>query len=168
MKRAKPPAILANLPAILADLPAPQCVTLEINGLAAVLVKLDRATIDGFPGVMPIAYRAECGLYHSGAVLRLVFELHDRPQEPYQLDTFLNPGEAADLALLRKLQEQDMLDLHFIDESNSLAKSKRIRYREQSRRELGAMTDQALEHNGRLARLDFPAAKAAMMRERPL
>lgn len=157
-----------KLPAILADLPAPQCVTMEINYLASIVIKLDRATIDGFPYAMPIAYRAECGHFETGAVIRLVFEFHDRPQDPYHADTFLNPGAAADLALLRKLQGQDVLDFHFFDESNSLAKSKRINHREQSRRELGAMIDQALEHNAGLARLDFPAAKAAMLRDRPL
>jgi len=142
---------------------------MRVNDKTAIVVKLDRQTIEGFRGAIPIGYRPECGFYDTGAVVRLVLAIYDDPNNPFGMDTFLNPGAPDDARLLDQLARQDALEIHFFDDGRAdYIFSKRIAHRERSRRELKTMTAQAIAHNGKCQHLDFANAKAQMMRDRPL
>ena len=82
----------------------------------------------------------------------------------------MNPANADDAKLLRRLSRQDTLDIHLFDLDANYGFSKRINHRAVSRRELAAMLAQAEAHNAGigLVDVDFLAAKAEMMRDRPL
>ncbi len=157
-----------DLPDEMAAAASPTCIIWNVNGGAAFVVKLDRPTIHGFRGALPIGLRAECGFYPDSAVIRLVLSFHDRPTAPYVFDVFLNVTQPMHLSLLRMLQNQASIEIHFLDGDNHHALTKSIAYPERNRLELSRLVNQAIEHNCRLARLNFAAAKAAMMHDRPL
>ena len=71
-------AQVIDLPDELATLAGPACIIWNVNERAAFVVKLDRQTIDGFRGALPIGLRAECGFYPDSAVIRLVLSFHDQ------------------------------------------------------------------------------------------
>lgn len=161
-------AEVVDLPEELAAAAAPLCIIWNVNERAAFVVKLDRKTIDGFRGALPIGLRAECGLYPDSAVIRLELAFYDRPAAPYVFDVFLNVMQPMHRALLRMMRDQENIEIHFLGVDNHYALTKSISHPAQNRRELSAMVDRAIEHNCRLSRLDFAAAKTAMLRDRPL
>lgn len=163
------PRISGQLRQALQSVPGPLPVAAIVNATAAIVIKLDRATIRGFRGPILIGYRAELGLYEPGAIVRLVVDFHDQPPDaPFRVDTFLDPDKAEDLRLLRLLTRQATLDIHLLDLRLDYQFSKRIRHRDISRRELADMLAAALVHNAALPAVDFAAAKARMMEDRPL
>jgi hypothetical protein len=161
-------AQVIDLPDELAATAGPACIIWNVNERAAFVVKLDRQTIDGFRGALPIGLHAECGFYPDSAVIRLELSFHDRPSSPYVFDVFLNVMQPMHLSLLRPLQDQETIEIHFLGVDNRHALTKSISYPARNRHELSALVDQAIEHNCRLLRLDFAAAKAALLRDRPL
>ena len=161
-------AQVIDLPEELAATAGPACIIWNVNARAAFVVKLDRQTIDGFRGALLIGLRAECGFYPDSAVIRLVLSFHDQPKSPYVFDVFLNVMQPMHLSLLRLLQDQETVEIHFLAADNRHALTKSIAYPARNRHELSALVDRAIEHNCRLSRLDFAAAKAAMLRDRPL
>lgn len=142
----------------------------EINGMAAVIVKTTKADAQSAhrPGV-PVAFRSELGLYPTAAVVRLALEIHDRPDDPLKLDTFLDPAKSLDYKLLRRLTSQDTLDLHIFDEQISYQYTKRIPFRELPRRELSDLLDAALAHYETIlpAARNWQKARDEMMEDRP-
>ena len=148
--------------------PGPQCVMMVVDGLAAFVVKLDQETIDGFRGPLSIAVHAELGQYPQGAVVRLVAQFHDDAHSPFEMDTFLNPANRDDFKVLWRLCGQDVLPFHFFNTAVDYMLSKSIPYQHGQRDELDCALRQALQHNRTVGRIDFAAAKAAMMRDRPL
>jgi len=127
------------------DQSGPVCSILVVNGLAAVIVKLDSQDIESFRGPCPVLYRYELGRYPTGAIIRLYLEIRDKPGSPYRMETFLNPGQGADLDLLTLLTEQAVLDLHFFDLGVEYIFSKRLRHRELNRRELTQLVAMAMD-----------------------
>ena len=83
---------------------------------------------------------------------------HDRPKSPYVFDVFLNVMRPMQRSLLRMLQDQATIEIHFLAVDNRHALTKCISYPARNRHELSALIDQAIEHNCRLSRLDFAAA----------
>lgn len=162
------PQLPATYQHALRSQPGPQCVAMLVNGLASIVIKLDRHTIADLRGPVPIAFRPELGLFQAGAVVRLAVAFHDRPGSPLEMDTFLNPAAPEGLAILRCLSTQDILDFHLFDMGMEYQLSKRIPLRQVSRSEVASMIDDAHMHNAHLDEIDFPTAKAAMMKERPL
>lgn len=156
---------------MLAAWPGAMATAIEVNGLAAIIVKAERADTDSAhrPGV-PVAFQSQLGQYPAGAVIRLYVEVRDRPAAPLKFETFLNPAGAWDYALLRKLAGQETLDLHFFDMRLRYQYTKRIPFREVARRELAALLDLALAHNEAIpaAARDFGKARDQMMAEMPL
>lgn len=104
--------------------------------------------------------------------LRLLSEalpqIKRRWQSPYVFDVFLNVMQPMHLSLLRLLKDQETVEIHFLAADNRHAFAKSIACPARNRHELSALVDQVIEHNCRLSRLDFAAAKAAMLRDRPL
>jgi hypothetical protein len=163
------PHLPADVRRLLKATPGPVCSCDLINGLTAIIVKLDPLTIAGLRGPIPIGYRPELGLYPTGAAIRLVIDFYDHPDRPLGLDTFLDPAGADHLRLLRTLAGQPQIVIHlFDDDTIAYAYSKAITHRETSRAELRARIDQALAHTATIGRGDFNATKAAMMKDRPL
>lgn len=163
------PHIPSDMKRIMKAQPGPFCSCLMINDQAGVIVKADRKTISGLRGTIPIGYRSELGLYPSGAVVRLVFDFYDQPDNPLTMDTFLNPGGADDLRFLRTLATQPAIVIHlFEDSAIEYQYSKQINHRETSRAELSRLIEMALEHDATIERIDFAAAKAAMMKDQPV
>ena len=163
------PRLPADVRQLLLAQPGPLCTSLLINEQAAIVVKAPRATCEGLRGPIPIGYRPEAGFYPSGAVIRLVLDFFDKPDDPLGLDTFLNVASADHLQLLRVLQAQPAIIVHLFDDAAiEYQYSKQISHRPGSRSELGDLIDLAILHDKALERIDFDAAKAAMMLERPL
>jgi len=143
----------------------------DVNGQAAIIIKMDQADADSAhrPGV-PVMFQSELGLYPQAAVIRLVCEFRDKPDNPLRMDTFLDPGKTSDYALLRKLAGQDTLDFHIYDaERVGYQYTKRIPFREVARRDLDALLDQALAHLETIppAARNWQQARDQMMAERP-
>lgn len=150
--------------------PGPVCSCLIVNDLATVIVKTHKWDIDSFRGPVGIAYHYELGLYPQGAGIRLYLEIRDRPDEPYRLETFLNPGSEADLQLLHQLSHQDVLIIHLFDMRVDYQYSKQIQYRRRQRRELSSLVAMATEHLDGLpaSSLDWAAVKSQFIEDRPL
>lgn len=145
--------------------PGPLCVAMIVNGQAVMVCKLPRAEAEALRGQIGIGYRSELGLYEAGAVIRLVIDFYDQPDAPMTADTFLNVADNADLRVVERLAAQNMLDIHLFDPRMDYLFTKRIPFRETPRRGLTEFIRQAIAHNKKSARPDFPAAKAAMMRD---
>lgn len=148
--------------------PGTLCTVALINHAAALVVKLDRAAIERLRGPIPIGFRSEAGFFDTGAVIRLVLDFFDQPDSPLLVDTFLSVAAPDDRAVLTSLAQQEMLDIHLFDPRLTYHYSKRIPLRETPRRDLATLVERAHEHNKTVARLDFVATKAAMMRARPI
>lgn len=140
----------------------------EINGACSIIVKMTRADADSAhrPGV-PVGFRSELGLYPEAAVIRLALELHDQPDRPLYLDTFLDPGGKHDYALLRRLTQQTTLDLHIYDEHMTYQYTKRIPFREIPRNDLALLLDRALAHDETIvpAARDWQKARDQMLQD---
>lgn len=162
------PRLPADLRRLLLDQPGAVCSCAIVNGQAAIIVKAERATCEGLRGPIPIGYRPELGMYPSGAAIRLAIDFYDQPGNPLSLDTFLNVAAADDLRLLRVLAAQPVIVIHLFDEAIEYVISKQITHRETSRSELGTLIEQARQHNTTIAVMDWPTAKAAMMKDRPI
>lgn len=140
----------------------PVCSALIADGIGSVIVKTSASDIESFRGPIPILYRYELGRYPEGAAIRLYMEIRDRPDHPYLLETFLNPGSDADLPLLRQLCQQEVLHIHFFDMEVQYLYSKSIRHRQQQRQELATLIRMALAHLEGIPtdRRDFNRVKA--------
>lgn len=162
------PHLPADMRRLLLDQPGPLCTSAIINEQAAIIVKAERATCEGLRGPIPIGYRAELGMYPSGAAIRLAIDFFDHPDDPLSMDTFLNVAQADHLRLLRVLAAQPVIVIHLFDEAIDYVISKVINHRGASRSELDTLIEMARQHNTTIARVDWPTAKAAMMKDRPI
>jgi hypothetical protein len=70
------PRLPADLRRLLLDQPGAFCSSAILNEQAAILVKAERATCEGLRGPIRIGYRAELGMYSSGAASRGVVGTH--------------------------------------------------------------------------------------------
>ena len=169
---------LGELGHILAAWPGAVAIPAEINDLAAIVVKLAAADAASAhrPGVT-VGFQSQAGLYPQAAVIRLLLTVYDNigtgevssPSAPLAFDCFLNPADAHDLSLLRKLLGQTLLDLHFFDDGLHYQYTKRIPFGPVARADLAGLLECALTHNADLSALpDYPHARAQMMQEFPL
>jgi hypothetical protein len=149
--------------------PGPLCTSVIMNEQAAIIFKAKRAICERLRGPIPIEHRPELGRYPSGAVLRLVIYFHDHPGNHISMDTFFNVVVPGDLRLLHMLAGQPVIVIHFIaEETIDYVFSKEFSHSEENRSELDTMIEMACQHNTTIARVDWPAAKAAMRKDRPL
>ena len=127
---------------------------------ADLVAKVDARDIEDFRGA-PVRYQWELGRFDAGPVLCCYLEILDDPANPYGLETFLDVGKADDLALARRLTDQDHLTIHFYDFALDYRFSKRIAHRGTQRAELAGLVEQALEHLATCERPDWYQARRA-------
>lgn len=167
-----PVKLPANVAQMLRMWPEATAVAMEVDHAAAIVVKMDRRDAQSAhrPGV-PVAFQSMLGCYpDAGAVIRLALEIRDQPDRPLSFNTFLNPGNSHDLALLRKLTMQSTLDIHIFDMRINYQYTKRIPFRELARGELAALIEQSLECLTAIPEVqrDFGKARDQMIAETPL
>lgn len=158
----------ADLKALMLSLPGFQSFAAGINDECAIVLKIDPSLADEWRGDLQVGYRAECGFYPGGAVMRLVFTIYDQPYEPYVFDTFLNPGREEDADLLQRLSRQRMIAIHLFDLNCDYLYSKQIKHRDPAKFELSSLVGQARRHNAQLSRPDYATALAQMKHDRPM
>jgi len=148
----------------------PACSALIVDDVGSVIVKTSAADIAGFRGPVPILYRYELGRYPEGAAIRLYLEIRDQPGHPYKMETFLNPGSDADLALLHQLCHQKVLHIHFFNMDVQYQYSKSIKHREQQRQELSSLIALGVAHLRSVppSRRDWAQVKASYQADMPL
>lgn len=164
-------ALPLNIRHALSAYPGPMAAFIEADNETAVIVKADAADIAGFRGKgVAISYRYELAMYPEGSAIRLFFQIHDRPDSPFDGESFLNPASPGDLALLRKLERQDALTFHFHDMRLAYIFSKLIRHRPAQQSELAHLLTLALEHNAAIApnEINFVAVTYRFQQEHPL
>jgi hypothetical protein len=138
-----------------------------------VLLVLDAATCKSAqrPGVA-VRFQPQLALHPEAAVFRLAATLYDRPANPLEIDAFLNPADAHDLALLRKLSRQRTIEFHFFDAlkvaEGGYVFSKRIKLGAATTGDLARLIRRAGQHNAGLRRLDYSTALERFKREQPL
>ena len=132
-----PPALLALLPA--GSKPVTRVVLLREGGtkMAAFLSRTPRAEWSGAGAPEVVNARLHLTLSRTppGPIVALYVVLHDKTQDPYVGETFLNPrdpdhsaGDACLLGqhMLEQLGRQDKTFLIFVDEDNRLLMSRKL------------------------------------------
>ena len=151
--------------------PGPVAVALEVNGESALVVKIDRSDAQSWQRPRtPVLYRPELGLYPTGAVFRLYLEVRDLPGAPYAMESWLNPADPLEIALLRGLTQQATLSIHVFDLSMTYVFTKTVTVNPATHADLTRMIDQALEYVASIpaAQRNYSAARDAMLTDRPI
>ncbi len=147
-----------NLSAALLAYADPLAVFTWQRDVADLVAKVNTQDIEGFRGAA-VRYQWELGKFASGPVICLALDILDDPANPYGLETFLDVGKPDDLALVRRLAEQDHLTLHFYDLALAYQFSKQIAHRREQRAELADLVEQALAHLATVAAPDWYKAR---------
>lgn len=135
------------------------CFALEVNDLAAMVIKATDADLklwrgDRPVGLQPILYKGD-----TGAVLALVVTIFEPGGNRFAAESTLNVAEPAELELLQQLSRQREYHVHFFDGRNEYTFSKSLPYRSNARAELTGLIRQAVRHNETCAWHDWAQAK---------
>jgi len=164
------PMLPPNLREALASHPGPTCLAVKAaSGETVLVAKLAQADLARLHGATTISYRVEVGMYPEGSCFRIVVAFFDAGVE---MDCFIDALAAEQRALVERLAGQATLDFHLYDEALVYAFSKRINHpaleRKQIERLLVIAWGYESERAARREPSDFLAAKAQMMRDRPM
>jgi hypothetical protein len=135
------------------------CLAVDTDQGVVVLIKTDHLHIP--EGNVPILYQYELGVFPEGAIIRIYLEIYDRPEAPFQAQTFLNPASQADLILLQELCRQDHLDIHVVNTAFEVRYAKRVRQSPMTASELHQLVRMAVQYNSLIPddQLDFEMVK---------
>src|SRR4029453_7077938 len=103
----------SNLRRTLLSISGPTSILVEVNYEASVVIKADAEDARSMNkhGVV-IVVTPQLALYDTGAVFRLYVEFRDQAHNPMAMESFLNPAQAHDLALIRHLSNATTLDFY--------------------------------------------------------
>jgi len=137
----------------------PGCIAVNTDQGVVILLKTDELHLP--EGNVPILYQYELAVFPEGAGIRIYLEIYDRPETPFQAETFLNPAAQADLILLQELCRQDHLDIHVVNTAFEVRYAKRVRQSPMVVCELHQLIRMAVQYNSLIPddRLDFEIVK---------
>ena len=169
---AMPVSLPPDVTHILKAISGGTAIAIEVDNSTAIVVKCEQKDAQSAhrPGVQ-VAFQSMLGCYpDAGAIIRLALEIRDRPESSLKFETFLNPGHAYDLGLLRKLAGQSTLEVHLFDMWIRYQYTKILPFREVARGELTVLIESALEFLSTIpeSKRDFGKARDQMMAEIPL
>lgn len=134
----------------------------------SLVVKTNTNAIQTLRGEVPIHYGWALWDTPWARVLRMEMTIYDRPHAPYVLETFMNAGDPAQLADLRRLTVQAHLQIHFFDRRCRYKLSKRIAQDAETRWSLVQAMDLALVTlSGLNGGWDFDRAKTEVVKRLP-
>jgi hypothetical protein len=141
------------------------CLAVETNiGVVHVCHTADR-DIEGFVD-KPVWSQWQLIAMPTAPLLRLALVVMDRPESPYQFESFLNIAEAGQAQTLARLTAQEKLFLAFYGDDLSYRFTKIIEHGEVLRQQLQELAGLALDYWNKLPpqQRDFDQAKATFMR----
>lgn len=135
---------------------------MEINGQAAFLALERAAAVADLRGPVNIELRVEGYVGEEGAAVRLRAIFYVQPL--LTMDSYLDPTQANDLALLEKLTRQESFAFHFFapGQFDKPMLQKQIPWRVEKRADVARILAQVREALAVYPRGSFAAAKAAM------
>lgn len=142
------------------------CLALESSiGVVHVCHAAD-ADIAGFVDA-PITYRWELIKMPTAPLIRLALHIHDRPDNPYQFESFLNVAVADQAQVLADLAGQDRLYLPFYGDNLTYRLARTVPHDEQQWQRLDAIIAEAEAYWLGLPNeeYDFDQAKAVFMHQ---
>lgn len=115
----------------------------------------------------PITYRWELIKMPTAPLIRLVFRVHDQPDNPYQFESFLNVAEEDQGQVLTDLAGQDQLYLAFYGNNLTHHFTRAVSHDEQQWQRLDEITAEAETYLEQLpeGKFYFDQAKAAFMNQ---
>ena len=118
--------------------------------------------IEGFYD-QPVLYQWQLVKMSTAPLLRLELVILDRPENPYQFESFLNVGDGAQKGILTHLIQQDRLQLAFYDYILSYRYTKLLPHGESQQAKLQNLAAQAWAYwlNLPPSERDFDLAKAS-------
>lgn len=142
------------------------CLAVNTDQGVVVLLKTDALHLP--EGNVPILYEYALGVFPEGSVIRLYLEIYDRPEAPFQAETFLNPAVQEDLVLLQELCRQDHLDIHVVNTAFEVRYAKRVRQSVKTTCELHQLVRIAVQYNSLIPadKLDFEMVKRRLQAAR--
>lgn len=135
------------------------CFALEVNELAAIIIKATDSDLKLWRGERPLGLQPMLYKGDTGAVLALVVTIFEPGGNRFTAESTLNVSQPAELELLHQLSRQREWYVHFFDGRNEYAFSKSMPYRSAARAELAGLIRQAVRHNETCGRLDWARAK---------
>lgn len=144
---------------VLLSIPGTTAIAMNINHGPAIVIKATLADAVSMvkKGVV-IVLSPQLGMFDHGAVFRLYVEFRDQARRPVKLDTFLNPSNKHDLALLRLFTQSHFVEFYIFDTQLRPQGVKRINFNERTRGDMVRMIDQAIAHNASLENFDYTTA----------
>lgn len=135
------------------------CVAVGTDQGVIVLLKTDELHLT--EKSVPVLIEYELAIFPEGAGIRLYLEIYDRPEAPFQAETFLNPASQADLMLLQELCRQDHLDIHITNLATETHYANRVRQSPMTTYELHQLVRIAVTYNSLIPeeRQDFEMVK---------
>lgn len=139
------------------------CLMHETTSGTVYVVKLPAVEIESVRGRVPIQQRHELWEHPLAPVIRTVFRIYDRPDNPLGIETVTNVAEPDQRADFARLANQDETLLLFYDEQLRHRLSKQIKTAD--RHTVRTVLQQADELRRRIppARYDFMTAKADIL-----
>jgi len=139
------------------------CITQSTSIGTAMVIKIPRVEIDSVRGTIPIHIRHELYTHPLAPVIRMVLTLHDQPDQPLALETFINIADDQQRADFAALVSQEQLPLLFYDEAVSHQLSKVIALTNQEA--LAAILSHANDYLSKIPQehFNFDMAKAAVI-----
>jgi hypothetical protein len=160
------PLYPTELPPELADALRSQsycCVTTGSDGGTIFVVKAPGADISSASGTVPIGINYELYEHPRGPVIRTVITIHDQPECPLVLETFINVGDPTQRADFAALAKQSRLVMLFYDEGLVHRLSKVVANRARERLETLLSLAESQLAGLPPEQVDFELAKRAVM-----
>ena len=119
------------------------CLATRINNNTCFVFKGTRDEINFLKQSEHVNLGFECIKRPEFPSVRMYFELRDRDDKAQSFDYLFGIESDEDMELLRSLKGQDYFDILFSD-SDEIKYSRRIRIKEEERKVLGAILDEAI------------------------
>lgn len=136
------------------------CLMHETNMGTVFVVKLPAAEIASISGRVPMRVRHELYEHPSAPVIRTVFRIYDKPENPLGLETFTNVGDPVQRADFWRLGGQPNIHLLFYDEGLTHRLTKGMENVESSTITTIVQTADFVRSQIRPEEFDFDRAKA--------
>lgn len=143
------------------------CLLIGTNHGSGFVVKAPTEEIEGLRGPMPVLFRQELYRHPASPVIRLLLRLYDRPDghPPSSLafESFVNVDDEGQRQDYGELARQDLVELHFYDDTLRRRLTKQIT--NNLRSDIPQMLSTALRLRARVpnGHFDFDQAKAAVI-----